>query len=514
MHLATVQVDAIPRHRPTIEEMPPLFAVKSWRNQIRRTWLYVKHPSLRRRNHAYFKVWLGRVVLWAGGIGVGLLAVGFADMSDAAVHHFRALATENPYLPFIITPLGGALCVWLTRRFFPGAEGSGIPQAIAEMSRPDVRGWRPLLSVRIIFGKVLVGVAALGSGFSLGREGPTVQVGASLLNAMHRYLPGGLHIQRNHMLVAGGAAGIAAAFNTPLAGVVFAIEELTRSVEARMSGLIITAIVLAGIVSQAFLGKASYFGEIAIAGTDREMATAVAITSLVCGVAGGLFSRMLIISSISWTGRLADMRRLYPIRFAAACGFLVAALGFATNGVSFGSGYAETRALLEGTSELSWYYGPAKFIATLIAYLSGLPGGIFAPSLAIGAGIGHDLAPLIGQQDAPGMLLVLCMAGFLAAVTQAPITSFIIVMEMVDGYSVVIGLMAVSLLSSGVSRIFSQPLYHTVAKHMIARNMPRPQPSPHSQRQSKAPALVVPGTVEPPPAGDVTPGETGTPPRA
>jgi hypothetical protein len=216
------------------------------------------------------------------------------------------------------------------------------------MSRPEEAGWKPLLSLRIIVGKIFIGVAAVGSGFSLGREGPTVQVGASLLNALHRLLPGGLHIPRTHMLVAGGAAGIAAAFNTPLAGIAFAIETLTRNVESRMSGLIITAIVLAGIVSQAFLGKASYFGQIAIAGSDREMALAVAITALVCGVSGGLFSRMLIISSTSWTGRLADLRRAHPVRFAAACGVLVAALGYVTGGISFGSGYSETRALLEG----------------------------------------------------------------------------------------------------------------------------------------------------------------------
>jgi H+/Cl- antiporter ClcA len=409
-------------------------------------------------------------VLWGGAVGVGLLAVGFAQLSDHAVHLFRDTTASHPWWPFLLTSLGGALCVWITRRWFAGAEGSGIPQTIAEMSRPETAGWRPLLTLRIIVGKVFIGVAAVGSGFSLGREGPTVQVGASLMNVLHRWLPGALHIPRTHMLVAGGAAGIAAAFNTPLAGIAFAIEELTRSVEARMSGLIITAIVLAGIVSQTFLGKASYFGQIAIAGSDRDMALAVAVTALVCGVAGGLFSRMLIIGSTSWRGPLADLRARRPVLFAAACGLLVAALGFVSGGVSFGSGYAETRALLEGNTELAWYYGPVKFIATLIAYLSGLPGGIFAPSLAIGAGIGHDLAPLLGQQEAQGLLLVLCMAGFLAAVTQAPITSFIIVMEMVDGYSVIIGLMAVSLLSAGVSRIFSQPLYHTVAKHIIARN--------------------------------------------
>ncbi|WP_018410483.1 chloride channel protein [Methyloversatilis thermotolerans] len=433
--------------------------------------LYLRNRAVRRRQIAYLKLWLGRLLLWGGAVGVGMLAVGFAQLSDHAIHLFRSTSSDYPWWPFVIAPFGGALCVWLTRRWFGGAEGSGIPQTIAEMTRPEVPGWKPLLSLRIIVGKVLVGVAAVGSGFSLGREGPTVQVGASLLNALHRALPGSLHIPRTHMLVAGGAAGIAAAFNTPLAGIAFAIEELTRSVEARMSGLIITAIVLAGIVSQTFLGKSSYFGQIAIGGSDREMALAVAVTALVCGASGGLFSRMLIMGSISWRGPLADYRRRRPVRFAFLCGLLVAALGYASGGLAFGSGYAETRALLDGDSQLAWYYGPVKFIATLIAYLSGLPGGIFAPSLAIGAGVGNNLAPLLGQADAPGMLLVLCMAGFLAAVTQAPITSFIIVMEMVDGYSVIIGLMAVSLLSAGVSRIFSKPLYHTVAKAMVERNV-------------------------------------------
>lgn len=465
---------------------------KSLRARLIAAWFRLKNPILRRRHYAYLKVWLGRLVLWGGAVGVGLLAVGFAELSDHAVHLFRDNASRYAWLPFVVAPLGGALCVWLTRRWFSGSEGSGIPQTIAEMSRPDIPGWRPLLSLRIIIGKVLVGVAAVGSGFSLGREGPTVQVGASLMHMLHRWLPGSLHIPRSHMLVAGGAAGIAAAFNTPLAGIAFAIEELTRSVEARMSGLIITTIVLAGIVSQTFLGKASYFGQIAIGGTDREMALAVAVTALVCGAAGGLFSRMLIIASTSWRGPLADFRSRRPVLFAGLCGLLVAGLGFASGGLSFGSGYAETRALLEGNTDLAWYYGPAKFVATVIAYISGLPGGIFAPSLAIGAGIGHDLAPLLGQADMQGLLLVLCMCGFLAAVTQAPITSFIIVMEMVNGYSVIIGLMAVALLSAGVARFFSKPLYHTVATFMLERGRRQAEalaatPARHAEELREAP---------------------------
>lgn len=430
----------------------------------------------RRRQAAYLKLWLGRLVFWGGAIGVGLLAVVFAQLTESLSHFFVQGAARYWWLPLVLTPLGGAFFVWLTRRHFAGAEGSGIPQALAEMQRPaDTRGWRPLLSLRIIAGKILVGAGAVGCGFSLGREGPTVQVGAALMNVIHSLIPSSLHIQRNHLLVAGGAAGIAAAFNTPLAGIMFAIEEMSRGVETRMSGLIITAIVLAGVTAQALMGGDSYFGSILISGGSGDQFKALVLSALVCGLAGGLFARIMIIGATAWKGRLADWRSRHPVWFAAACGMLVACLGLATGGIVYGSGYEQTRALLEAEGHMPWYFGPAKFVATLIAYLSGLPGGIFAPALSIGAGLGNDLAPLLDQTIAPGMLLALCMAGFLAAVTQAPITSFVIVMEMVDGYSLVISLMAVSLLSSGLSRLISAPLYPTLAAALVAKQQPGPE---------------------------------------
>ena len=438
-------------------------------------------PQRRWRHKAYILLWLGRLVFWGGAIGVGLLAVLFAKLSEFLNHQFVHAAERHGWLPLLLTPLAGALCVWITRRYFPGAEGSGIPQALAEMQRPaDARGWKPLLSLRIIAGKILVGASAVGCGFSLGREGPSVQVGASLMHTIHGLLPRSLRILRNHLLVAGGAAGIAAAFNAPLAGIMFAIEEMSRGVEARMSGLIITAIVLAGVTAQSQMGNGNYFGNILIIGSDGEQLEAVALSALVCGLAGGLFARMMILGALAWRGRLADFRRERPIWFAAACGLLVACLGLVTGGVIYGSGLEQTRALLEAEGNIPWYFGPAKFVATLMAYLSGLPGGIFAPALSIGAGLGHDLAPLLDQSAAPAMLLALCMAGFLAAVTQAPITSFVIVMEMVDGYSLVISLMAVSLLSSGLSRLISAPLYPTLAAGLVARQTAQAAPESRS----------------------------------
>lgn len=410
----------------------------------------------------------GRLLFWLFAIAVGLAAVLFANLTESLAHLFMRNAKQYPWLPFVLTPTAGVAILWITRSYFQGAEGSGIPQVVAELNRPRGIAWRPLVSLRIACGKVFLGVAAIGAGFSLGREGPTVQVGASLMAAAGRYLPTTLRIGHHHLLVAGGAAGLAAAFNTPLAGIVFAIEELSRNIESKMSGLVITAIVLAGVVAQMWMGNASYFGKVVLSGETTELARTIALCAVVTGLSGGLFSRMLLISVLGWNGRLANFRRRRPYHFAALCGLLVAAIGWASGGLTWCSGYTETRILLEGGTQ-PWYFGPAKFVATLLAYLSGLPGGIFAPSLSIGAGIGQDLVGLLaGQADQP-TVIVLCMVGFLAAATQAPLTAFIIVMEMVNGYSGVFGLMATALISSAVSRMVSRPLYATLGQHMIAQ---------------------------------------------
>ena len=424
---------------------------------------------VRRRRAAYWRIWLGRTAVWASAVAVGLVAVGFARLADFLSHSLAGVTRDYWWLPVLYMPAAGGFLVWLTRRFFPGAEGSGIPQAIADMGpAPDPR-LPALLSVRIAIGKIFIGATAVGAGFSLGREGPTVQVGASLMQAIHRILPRGLMIRREHQIVAGGAAGISAAFNTPLAGVLFAIEEMSRGVEARMSGLVITAIVLAGVVAQVFFGGGHYFGHILVTGSPRDFLVAVLVSGLACGLAGGLFARLLIQASMGWTGRLAGFRTARPALFAAGCGLLIAVIGVVNHGATFASGYEPTRMLLDGSGELPWYFFGFKFASTVLSYLAGLPGGIFAPSLSIGAGIGNLLDPFFADPQARGLLLVLCMTGFLSAATQSPITSFIIVMEMVDGYGAVIALMAVALIGSAVSRLLSPPLYHTLATRYLGQ---------------------------------------------
>ncbi len=410
------------------------------------------------------------MLIWVGAVAVGLLAVLFAELSEMSVRTFRAITEQAWWWPLVICPAGGAAVVWATRRYFPGSEGSGIPQAIVEIHHDNETpaGWRPLLSLRIVFGKITLGAAALFAGFSMGREGPTVQVGAAVMNSLYARLPPRLHIQRRHLIVAGGAAGIAAAFNTPLAGIMFAIEELNRGLEQRMSGLLIVAIVLAGVVSQALLGNYTYFGWVSFTGLKSHLQIVwVLLIAVACGLTGGTFARLMLLATAKNGPFFSAFRNAHPIRYAAVCGLLIALIGLISDFHSFGTGYAETRNLFERDVQLPWHFGVDKFFATLISYASGVPGGIFAPSLAIGAGIGNNIAGLLADQISAGTVLVLCAAGFLAAVTQAPITAFVIVMEMVSGYGIVMDLMIVALLASVVSRALCPPLYHTLARRMM-----------------------------------------------
>ena len=325
------------------------------------------------------------------------------------------------------------------------------------------------VSMKLTLAKIALTTWGLLAGLSLGREGPSVQVAAGVMHGARRWLPKRSAVTEHGLLVAGGAAGIAAAFNTPLAGVMFAIEELSRRPEQRNSGLIISGIVLSGLVAVSTYGNATYFGVIRVPEIGVSLLWPGLLTALSSGVAGGLFARLLLISlgSQSRDG-LSRWRRSRPVTFAFGCGLAVAVIGIATSGATFGSGYAYTRSMLEGNEDIPATYVVLKFIATWLTTWSGVPAGIFAPSLAIGAALGNDVAIATSYPHA-ATLIALGMAGFLAAATQAPLTSFIIVMEMVDGHAMVLSLMACALIASGISRTVSRPLYATLAQMQLAR---------------------------------------------
>lgn len=424
-------------------------------------------------------LWTSRIVVVALAVLAGLSVVGFTWLCERAFEAFEQLHSLAWWSPLLWTPACTAAIVWFTRRHAPGAAGSGIPQVMAALEpslAPEKRGL--FVSLRLSLAKVLLTAGGLLGGLSLGREGPSVQIAAGVMLQARRLLPARSHVTVHGLLVAGGAAGIAAAFNTPLAGVMFAIEELARAPEQRNSGLIITAIVLGGLIAVSIHGNATYFGVIHTGAIDLGLLLPGLVVAVCTGLAGGLFSRLLI-ASLAGQGRdaMSRLRARRPVLFGAVCGLAVAVIGIVTAGATFGSGYGPTRAMVDGVATMPMLYALFKFVATWLSAWSGVPAGIFAPSLAIGAALGNDVALLFFQAQAPA-LIALGMVGFLAAATQAPLTAFIIVMEMVGGHSMVLSLMACALVASMLARIVSPPLYPMLARMQLARAEPPADPAP------------------------------------
>jgi H+/Cl- antiporter ClcA len=412
--------------------------------------------------------WKAQMVFWGGAILVGMVSALFALGAEVASRLFSQVNDHSRYWPLLLTPLGLTAIAWLTRRYFPGAQGSGIPQAIAALQMaPGAHHLRgAVLSIRIAVGKVLLTLLGLVCGASIGREGPTVHIGASIMYAVGHRARFPRHYLDQSLIIAGGAAGIAAAFNTPLAGIVFAIEEMARSFEERSSGTMLTAVVLAGITALAILGNYTYFGS---SNATLELGTdwyIVPIVGVAGGLLGGLFARLLISGSL-W---IAPHLQRHPLLIPALCGLGVAIIGLLSGGSVYGTGYPEAKAVLTGSTGVEGDFAIYKMIATLLSYFSGIPGGIFAPSLATGAGFGAIAADIFSGPSVQA-IVILTMVAYFTGVVQTPITSFVIVMEMTNNHTMLLPLMAASFIAYGSSKLIChEPIYRTLASGFLRRN--------------------------------------------
>ncbi|WP_066273138.1 chloride channel protein [Hydrogenophaga palleronii] len=417
--------------------------------------------------------WVDRAVVLAYAVLAGLAVVLLTLLADSAFALYSQLRSGWWWAPLLWTPALTALVVWAVRRWAPGAAGSGVPQVLTALDpATPLRERSRFVSLRLSVVKILAVSGGLLAGLSIGRQGPSVQVAAGVMLHARRWLSPNSGISHRELLVAGGAAGIAAAFNTPLGGIVFAIEELSRRLLDRSSGLMLAAIVIAGLVAVSAFGNLSYFGRVHAEALSWSLFLPGLLVALGCGLLGGLLSRLMLASFTGTPDRFCAYRRKRPVVFAALCGLAVAVIAVVSDGSAVGGGHEHTRQLLDhvGGAEPSQHqpllFTGLKFIASWLSAWAGVPGGLFGPSLSIGAGLGADVAWLL---DSPhgAALIALGMCGFLAAVTQTPITAMIIVMEMTNGHSMVLSLMACALLASLVSRMISRPLYSTMSLLMM-----------------------------------------------
>ncbi len=438
-------------------------------------------------------MWRQRLLVWACGILIGLLAAAFSMIADKSQAVFMSIVHINRFIPLVMTPAIFALAAGATVKWFPSIPGSGIPQAIAARELHDKQARQWLLGARSIFGKIFLTVLCLMSGASIGREGPTVQVGAALLMMCAAFKV--LNTDRS-LILAGAASGIAAAFNTPIAGIVFAIEEMARGFHRRNSTLILMSIVLSGAASMTILGSYNYFGV-----TTKDFVPSTDwIPLLVIGVFGGLGGALftwMLTHGLMVLKKFTNKTPLKnPALFAAACGLLVAVLGLMTDGDTYGTGYGLANDLLHGRHLVSWGCAIAKLLATALSSICNIPGGIFSPSLSIGASMGASMLPFF-KHTAEQVIVVMSMVAYLSGVTQAPITSAIIVLEITGNSFMPAPLIAIAVLASAVSQVFCPvSLYHALAHQYVGRALQetkksRPHEQPHAEKHAEGPEQAI-----------------------
>jgi CIC family chloride channel protein len=392
------------------------------------------------------------------GVVAGLSAVLFTLAIDQTSHRLFGLAPSRLRL-FLVPPVMSLVTGVLLARVFPDVRGSGVPQTEAAYHLAG-----GVIPARVPFGKFLTGVLCIGSGHSMGREGPSVQIGAGLASLIGRWLQLSPHRVRD--LVPVGAAGaLAAAFNTPVAAVLFALEEIIGDMNAALIGSTVVASVASVIVERSILGNEPLFH---VPGY-RLVHPAELLAYAALGIFGGLVSLL-------FCKGLLGLRRLFlslPPRTRAlqpAIGGLVIGGLLLYSPAIMGVGYDYVDQALNGglllkTMAILCFL---KLGATLISYASGNAGGIFAPSLYIGAMAGGVIGILV-HRIAPfptgdvGAYALVGMGTLFAGIVRAPMTSVFMIFEITQDYQILVPLMVANMLSFAISKRYqAAPIYHAL----------------------------------------------------
>ena len=403
------------------------------------------------------------------GIIAGLAAVLFTVAIEQVSHRLFGLAPSRWRL-FAIPPLVSIATGVLLAKVFPDVRGSGVPQTEAAYHLSN-----GVIPARVPFGKFLTGVLCIGSGHSMGREGPSVQIGAGLASTAGRWL--GLSPRRVRDLVPVGAAGaLAAAFNTPVAAVVFALEEIIGDTNAPLIGSTVIASVAAVIVERSILGNEPLFHVPTYQLVHPAELLAYAVLGVFGGVVSILFCRGLL-------GLRAAFKRLpaWTRMWQPAIGGLVIGALLLYSPAVMGVGYEYVDQALNGGLLLKTMLILCflKLGATIVSYASGNAGGIFAPSLYIGAMAGgaigmlmHRFAPFPTAD--PGAYALVGMGALFAGIIRAPMTSVFMIFEITQDYQILVPLMVANLLSFVVSRHYQPvPVYHALL-HQDNVHLPTP----------------------------------------
>jgi CIC family chloride channel protein len=405
------------------------------------------------------------------GAGAGIVALLFraalsgADfLRNGILNWSQGIPILGWIFPMLFVMLGAGISVAITRRYAPEASGSGIPHLEAVLHRLRKLDWKRVLPVKF-FG----GIIAIGSGLALGREGPTVQMGGAVGDAISRWLKVSER-ERLTLISAGGGAGLAAAFNAPLSGLIFVLEEVRRDFQPIVFGAAFVAAVIADIIARLGSGQFPVFTVPSYPVPPLTALPVFALLGIVTGLLGVLFNRSLL-AAVKLYARL-------PARFvipaAAITGGVIGIVGWFSP-LLIGSGHALAESALKGDLLLAVipvFFG-IRFLLTTASYGTSAPGGIFAPLLVLGALIGltigqiaNNLAPDI--VPIPAVFAVVGMAAYFTAIVRAPLTGIMLIVEMTGNYSQMLPLLVSCFCAYAVTEFLNDlPIYEALLERTL-----------------------------------------------
>ena len=376
------------------------------------------------------------------------------------------LSFLKEYLPYgvLVSPFLFILSLLIVQKIAPGASGSGIPQVMACAEKSHSHLAYLFLGFRVMAVKIISSVLVMFAGGAIGREGPSLQISAAIAHKIGLiFKKVGVTVKTDQLYIAGAASGLAAAFNTPIGGIVYAIEELSHEHMRKYKDVLLLSVVIAGFTAQLLIGNYLYLGYPKVLSTfSFSMLLTVSIVSFLAGVFGSLFS-MLLTSLIKWRSSQTFNQQLI---IAGMVGLSMVVIFYFFGGRAIFSGNESINFVLFEHEDIPFTESIFRFVTPLLTSMTGVAGGIFAPSLSAGAVFGGLMAQL-ADHSLRTILGLSGMIGFLTGVTRSPITSFVLVFEMTDRHSAVLGMMFAAFFSSLGSNILSDKSFYENSVELI-----------------------------------------------
>jgi H+/Cl- antiporter ClcA len=412
---------------------------------------------------------LQSVPFWVGSILTGLVAVAYARLFAYTEEAYFYCLHHLSYWIFLISPVCFIIAWWLVKRFAKYSNGSGIPQVSAAIELANPRTFKlteQLLSLKVLFIKIISSLFLAFGGGVIGREGPTIQIAASIFRKINAILPEWWpKISKKNMIMTGAAAGLAAAFNTPLGGFVFAIEELTKTHISFYKSALFTGVIIAGLTAQSILGSYLYVGYPIVNQVSLYMVFPVVLIALLCGAGSGIYSRMILFI----IHKKRKLKNTGLVIYLLTGAIIITTLAYFVDPNIAGSGKEiMTKALFTSNKYSGWQLPLFKILGSVISFTTGAAGGVFAPALSIGAAISSFFSGIFQLSDSNSNLLIMAgMVAFLTGVTRSPFTSAILVLEMTDRHNLVFYLMLSALISNLSAKMLDKDSLYEHLKHQL-----------------------------------------------